>query len=181
MATPISPATFFQSPRLLEERKPYYNALYSQAARATAFSGWVGGDAEDRRARPMGRHPRPPTGPTLQQQAAAIFPGNYAAQMTWMAAQGSVNGLAGLGDWFSDAVKTLHTGAMDALDTVTGKKEREEAQRQAAVLAAQRQQSTLEQAQIRAEAWVKNAPWLAIGGTVLGIGVLYVVLKKRGG
>lgn len=179
MATPISPATFFQSPRLLEERKPYYNALYSQAARATAFSGWVGGDAEDRRARRA--RMMASRGPTLQQQAAAIFPGNYAAQMTWMAAQGSVNGLAGLGDWFSDAVKTLHTGAMDALDTVTGKKEREEAQRQAAVLAAQRQQSTLEQAQIRAEAWVKNTPWLAIGGTVLGIGVLYVVLKKRGG
>lgn len=133
--TPRSPATFFQSPRLLEERKPFSNALYSQPARATAFSGL-----------------------------------------------GSVtNGLAGLGDWFTDALKTMHVGVMDVVDTVSGRKTAVEQQKAAEALAAQQQASILEQAKLRAMGWAKTAPWLAIGGTVLGLGVLYVALKKRGG
>ena len=82
--------------------------------------------------------------------------------------------LGGLGDFFQDLFKN----AENVIDKVTGGQANREAQARAVELARIQADASTSQAQASAATWQKITPWLAIGGAAVGLGVLYLMLKK---
>lgn len=77
-------------------------------------------------------------------------------------------GLAGLGDWFTDAVDSLHRGGVTVIGAITGSTAQAEAQRNAVAIA--QAQAAADMAQTQA---LSNAiPWVAGAIGLLGVGLI---------
>ena len=79
---------------------------------------------------------------------------------------------AGLGDWFSDAIDSLHRGGVSVIGAVTGSTAAAEAQRNAVAIAQAQAAADMESSR----AFSAAIPWVA--GAIVAVGVAIVVLKK---
>ena len=86
---------------------------------------------------------------------------------------------SGLGDGVTDFVGMLQSGVTDILDTFSGKKAERQSQEKALQAQLAQQQANIEGQKIRSAGWREVTPWLAAGATALGLGVLYVMARKR--
>jgi hypothetical protein len=80
--------------------------------------------------------------------------------------------LAGLGDWFTDALSTVHGTLMDGLDTLTGAKAQAEAQRNAAAIAQAQAQAEIASSQALSSA----IPWVA---GAIGLAAVAIVMTRK--
>lgn len=160
---PARPATFFQKPTLIEERKPFFMGRtgYSQARIASGLGHLYAALPGEDPATTFLRENHP-------EAYAATRPGAPRTDNTMRDV-----------DVGTKIFQTISSGFIDFFGTFTGSKAQQQAQQQAAQVAQSQVQAQALAQQARSESWTKVGPWVAIGGAALGVAIIWAVVKTK--